>query len=72
MSEHHGQRQRRCDRVEGMVDRDARRVHQSLYSCDECSAVLRKTHDYVAYENLCWTCWRRHQSRGVVPLMASH
>ncbi|HEY6406505.1 MAG TPA: hypothetical protein VIY29_03445 [Ktedonobacteraceae bacterium] len=72
MSEQQGRRKLRRDRVDGTVDRYARRVHQLLYSCEGCSKPLRQTHDYVQFGNLCWTCWRYHQSSGVVPLMASH
>ncbi len=39
-------------------DRYAHRVRQFQCSCESCSKVLRQTHDYVRYGNLCWTCWR--------------
>jgi len=71
MSEQHGQ-QRRRDRVEWTFDRYARRVHQLLYSCDGCSSALHKTHNYVLYGNLCWTCWRLNQSQCELFVVASH
>lgn len=73
MSEQHGQQRRRSDRVEGTFDWYARRVHQLLYSCDGCSTALHKTHNYVLYGNLCWTCWRHNQSSSALSVVvASH
>ncbi len=71
MSEQHGRRRRRREWAEGTVDRYARRVYQLLYSCDGCNTVLHQTHDYVRYGNLCWTCWRRHQSSSEMSLVTS-
>ena len=47
-------------------DRYAHRVRQFQRSCDSCSCVLRRTHDYVQYGNLCWFCWRYNQRCSVV------
>jgi hypothetical protein len=71
MNEQHGQKQRRHERVEP-CDRYASRVRQLLYSCDGCSKTLHKTHNYVLYGNLCWTCWRLNQSKSELSVVASH
>ena len=71
MSEQHGQHRRR-ERVEERFDRYARRVYRLLYSCDGCSTTLHKTHNYVLYGNLCWTCWRLNQLNSELSVVASH
>jgi hypothetical protein len=51
-------------------ERYVRLVQQLSTSCDTCSAVLARTHDYVFYGSVCPGCWS--QQEPLVGLMASH
>lgn len=58
MAKHLARRQREWS--EGH-ERFVRLVQHLSTSCDTCSAILLRTHDYVFYGTLCPGCWSQEE-----------